>query len=342
MNKRASTVTALCLGCIAACASVVIPAAESHVFSPELTAAHALAPDYVARVLEAQRAASAEGDPAAYQDQLARIDLLTAAAVAEAERVRAVRQVDVLENRIAAALSERAQLEHARVELVSARARMAAGQVERAEATWVFSALLRTDAAAGKDRDRIWIFLLRRAQATAAVARALAADDAVLEAAALQLSAAENAKPAERITRARAASTAALAALGQARAKHERASAAERADLLERLRERGFSQAADDTQAAPEVTLSPIAGQASQLRRRVALLAELLPAFPHGPIELACAGSATEHGRLDNTCAYVEALAPADRARVHVTATTTVGATQPVRLALPAYALPLK
>jgi hypothetical protein len=94
------------------------------------------------------------------------------------------------------------------------------------------------------------------------------------------------------------------------------------------LRERGFTPhvAADGLQIE-----FAAAGRAhTDIQRQLAGLAELLPAFPHGAIRLACA-----HPTSPAQCAALAALAPPERARVQLQPATP--ALPGIRLALPAY-----
>jgi len=291
VRARAARALALyfcaCLG--ARCASG--PAASAPpplAASPELAAARALAPDYVARVREAQRALEREQRPQVRVELARLVALSTSAARAEAERIALLRSADALEQRIARAVSERAALERALDALTRERALTQAAQSQRAEAVWALGALSHGATGPG-DRDRIWEVCARRAQALLAAASALGLTGAPLDDAELQLTAARTAKLPLRVHKARQALASAYAALGAARvqgARAEGASEAERRDLLARVLELGLG--ARVTAEALQIE-ADLRGPA-QVAGRLALLAELLPAFPHGAVSVACGG----------------------------------------------------
>lgn len=318
-------------GC-AAGSSALQPSAAT--LSPELAYAARLAPDYAARVSVAHQHLAAERTPAGRADQRARIELLTWAAVAEAQRIALSRAVSAYEARIAAASAQRAELARAQREWIEQRERASAAQRAQTEAEWVFTVLQRAAAPTAVERERIVAFLLRRAEAALATARVLGADEPTIAAAELQLTAAKSRRPAERLEHAHAALSSAYGVLGQARARAPQPSAGESADLRERARECGFEL--QDGPDGPSVAVIPQLGQSALLRRRFGLLAQLLPAFPHGPIVLACEPDASAAG----DCAYAAALAPAERARVQRKNRPADWPRDAVRLALPAYASP--
>jgi hypothetical protein len=289
-----------------------------------LARAHEVAPDYVARVRAAQAAATAERMPAARDEQQKRVSFLTGAALAEAERLALVRQVDGCEQRIAVARAARAEEEQASRELSGEQRRAAAAQQERADAEWVFAALAQGLGDKPADRDRIAGFLLRRARALLAAARALGADAGELGRADQKLTAAVGGN----VARARAALAGAARALGSARSRMPEPSAAERADLSESLRERGFTPhvGADGLQ----IELAAAGRAHTDTPRQLAGLAELLPAFPHGAIGLTCA-----HPTSPAQCGALAGFAPPERARVQLQ--PAAPALPGIRLALPAY-----
>jgi len=341
------------LACVCACAGCA-SASESGAASPAvaraaakpadpLARAHTLAPDYVARVYAARRAAADE--PTAFGRQQAgkSVQLLELAALAEAERIKLTRQLTSYERRIERAELERAALERQSLELARERMRQLAAAQERSEAEWAFSLLQRVagQALSSVERDRAWVFLVRRSAALLAVARRLGADGGSLEAAELQLTAARAAKLPERIARARGALLRAGEALGSARARASEPSVAERADLVQRLAERGFVLRASEPEAIA-LDLPPASGGLRGLRERFLLLAELLPAFPHGPIVLGCASpgarSGGRGGPVGPACDYAQALMPGERARVQWQARPPELPSGALRVILPGYA----
>jgi len=192
----------------------------------------------------------------------------------------------------------------------------------------VFGALAQGSITKPQQRDRAWAFLVRRAQALCAAARALGGPSAELDQVDLQLTAARTAPLPARVQQARQALSAAQRALGRARALRE-PGAAVRRDLRDRLRERGFVLK-DDTQLVIDLGAGVSDGNAGrELLRRVSLLDDLLLAFPHGPIVLNCglrAGCAPSWFGADQR----ERVRPQEGVSEH--------AALGVRVVLPAYA----
>jgi hypothetical protein len=289
---------------------------------PELQQARELAPDYAVRVDSAQQSAKLEPTEAGRQQQLRRAQLLSLAARAEAERVAILRELPAYEARIEVAQVARAKAERERIALTRARVLEAAGAAEQREAAWAFGVL--AGAVSSADRDRLWEFLVRRTQALCAAARMLAAPANDLDEADLQLTAARTAKLPARVESARRALRVAQHALGRARAGHEPA-AAERRDLRERLHERGL--AASATHAGPAIALGKPAS--AQLMRNVAVLDDVLEAFPHGPIVVSCGQRAA--------CSATW-FSPGLRERVRIEEGPAQPGGEVVRVVLPAYA----
>jgi len=297
------------------------PAALPKAAIPELVQARALAPDYAARVDGALQAAKSETSDEGRAQQLRRAELLAIAARAEAERVAILRQLPAFESRIEQAVLARAQAERERIALERARVLEQAAEAERGEARFAFEKLA-AGAVSGQDRERVWEFLVRRAQALLAAARVLGAPARELDDTDLQLTAARTAKLSARVEQGRRAVLVAMHALGSARAGRELGSA-ERRDLRERLHERGLLVKDDEA----IIELGNVGS--AQLTRRVAALNELLVAFPHGPIQVRCAARAA--------CSPTW-FAAGLRERVRIEeAPSEVGA-EVVRVVLPAYA----
>jgi hypothetical protein len=305
------------LGCAASEPQTALPRAAV----PELASARELAPDYAARVDSAFQAAKAETSDQGRAQQLRRAQLLAIAARAEAERVAILRQLPAYESRIEQAVLARWQSERARIALERARVLEQAAEAQRGEARWAFEKLA-AGAVSAQDRERVWEFLVQRAQALCAAARVLGAPARELDAADLQLTAARTAKLSERIEQARRALYMAERDLGIARASHE-PSAAERRDLRDRLQERGLVLRDDRFMVELGSVGSP------QLSRRVAQLNELLVAFPHGPIQLKCA---------ERAACTANWFAPGLRERVRIEAGPGEPGAEVVRVVLPAYA----
>jgi len=254
---------------------------------PGLAAAHDLAPDFVARVREAQLAADRESSAEGRSEQLRRLQYLTTAARAEAERIALLRKAETYEQRIAEATGRRAALERESSAQAQARALEQAAAQERDDAHWALSALARAAPLSAAERDRLWEFCTRRAQALVAAAAALGAPAEPITRAELQLTAARTAKLPERVSKARQALSAAYSALGTARARRDAPSTAEHRDLLARVHELGLVAHADERGLTLDGELPRSAGS-RESGVRLALLAELLAAFPHGPVSLAC------------------------------------------------------
>lgn len=314
MRRWVLLVALVCAGCSASRpqAATLKPAEL-----PELSLARQLAPDYAARVDSAWQAAKLEPNETARAEHLHRAQLLAVAARAEAERVAILREVPAYEARIEQAKLARAGAERERIAVQRARVLEAASAAEQAEARWAYQ-LLAANSISTQDRDRVWEFLVRRAQALCAAARMLGAPPAELDEADLQLTAARTAKLSARIEQARHALRVAQRALGRVRATHA-PGAAERRDLRDRLSERGL--------AAPEIELG--AAGSPQLSRRVGLLNDFLEAFPHGPILVRC-------GRR-GTCS-ASWFVPGLRERVRIEEGPSESGAEVVRVVLPSYA----
>lgn len=252
---------------------------------PELALARELAPDYAARVDSAWHAAKHAPNEALRKEHMQRAQLLATAARAEAERVAMLREVPVYEARIEQARLQRARAERARIALERAQVIEQASEAEQREARSVYQ-LLSAGNVPAQQRDRVWEFLVRRAQALCAAARMMAAPTEALEAAELQLTAARTAKLPVRVEEARKALRAAQRALGRVRATRQAPGPAELRDLHQNLSERGFEARPTELPAAPAIALG--AAGTPQLSRRVSVLSDFMEAFPHGPILVRC------------------------------------------------------
>ncbi|MET0384878.1 MAG: hypothetical protein ABW321_02910 [Polyangiales bacterium] len=325
--SRAAIVVAMFL---AGCATTRPPlTAARRAPAPELVHAHELAPDYVARVHEAEAAADAATSAAERDDEGTRAQWLRDAAVAEAERIRLLREVSQYEQRIERATGQRAYFERERLVLTDQQLQAAEAQRGQAEAAWVFAALSRAGTTRPDERARIAGFLLQRARAVLAAARGLGATPALLAQASAQLTAADVAEPSRKVALSRSALQAAARALGSARGQRGVIEPAEREDLLLGLRERGFEPRAGATGC--EIALGGVDTRARDDEvRQLTLLAELLPAFPRGPIVITCGPGRTG-------CDALAWLAPPERVRVQVQPNTA----GELRVVLPAYAAPV-
>ena len=308
-------------------AALLSPPTAAGAADPEWQAVSQLAPDYAARVREAERLVPAETSPDARAEQQRRVAFLRTAARAEAARIALVRNADAQEQRLAKALDQRAQLERQQRALEQTRAIEIAARQERALAQWAFSALARGSAPSAQERDRIWDFCLHRAQALLAAANALGAVGEPVTQAELQLTAARTAKLPERVNKALHALHAACVVLGSVRVQREAPSPAERGDLLARLQELAFVPS-----IAPDGLVLDLPGgfgDPAEPAARLRLLATILPAFPHGPVVVACRGT--------RGCAWVEPLRDRLGERVQLDAGAHALAAGKARVMLPAY-----
>jgi hypothetical protein len=150
----------------------------------------------------------------------------------------------------------------------------------------------------------------------------------------------------ERVALARAALLAAERALGAARQQSAEASAEQTRDLLARARERGFSAESSARGVSIHVTPPFAEGSAEprpELRNRLQVLGEILPAFPHGPIRIACRAGSASGAELAlaraRAARMLEVFAhTTERARLVVDA--PAGETADLQLNLPAYLEP--
>ena len=308
------------------CAGTQPPATLQPAELPELSLARELAPDYTARVDSAWQAAKLETDEQRRAAHLHRAQLLATAARAEAERIAILREVPALEARIEQAKLQRARAERERIAVQRARVLEEASAVEQREARWVYQVLAAGSSVSARDRDRVWEFLVRRAQALCAAARMLGAPIEQLDEADLQLTAARTAKLPLRVEQARHALRVAQRALGSVRSRHA-PGAAERRDLRQKLSERGLETRAHSPDDAPEIELG--AAGSAQLSRRVGLLNDFLEAFPHGPILVRC-------GRRGACSASW--FVPGLRERVQIEEGPSEPGAEVVRVVLPGYA----
>jgi hypothetical protein len=237
---------------------------------------------------------------------------------------------------------------------------------ERAEAGQVFAALAANNRPTRTDSERIANFLARRAQARLSAAIALGATGPTRSDAEMRLTAALGSGSSERVALgsgsservalgsgsservalARAALLAAERALGAARQQTAEASAEQTRDLLARARERGFSAESSARGVSIHVTPPFAAGSAEprpELRNRLQMLSEILPAFPHGPIRIACRAGSASGAELalarSRAARMLEVFAhTTERARLVVDA--PAGETADLQLNLPAYLEP--
>lgn len=279
------------------------PAHPQASFAERLSQADALAPDFAARARLALRDAERESSAEARAGQLRRAELLTRAAQVEGERIALARELARDEQRVARAQSERAKRERARRAAHSDLQLRAAGDQQRSEAIWAFGVLARGEAGNPSSRERLAAFLHAHAQALLAAAAALAQGGPALpeaEAAALQLTAASHAAPAARVAAAEEALRNAARALGAARARLVGVREAQRQDLLEAARERGFNAQLTQAGALLELPGAFAAGNAQprpEVQRRLRLLRDRLLSFPRGSVAVACAPGGTAAAR---------------------------------------------
>jgi outer membrane protein OmpA-like peptidoglycan-associated protein len=183
----------------------------------------------------------------------------------------------------------------------SERQRLAAAVAERAEAERVFKALAQPNAAPNAADDAR--FLWRRAEARFAAAVALNADAAERIDRATQLSAALSASPSKRATSepAQQALRSAERALGAARKLSSPASPEQAGDLVQCASERGFDAVSEADGVVVSSRNAFVPGRVdtqAQMRRRLQLLRDLLVAYPHGVIRVACSANGSSASAL--------------------------------------------
>ncbi|MEZ4339394.1 MAG: hypothetical protein R3B82_22455 [Sandaracinaceae bacterium] len=270
----------------------------------ESASAREHAPDLVARVesaLDEADAAERAGQEAAAADHATQARLLLEAALAEAARLDDETERANIEAQIATLLTQARRDEEAREALDRALARDAAATAAREEALAAL-ALAESDEARPLRRRRLSLeeaadlrraaaALRARARLAIAGAEALGVDAAALAPAVEALGQSEGATgdPVAALAHADTAQREALRALGAARAASEGPGPAAAAELAEAARAEGF-----DVVSLPEGTAVEVgglfAGAAPTLARsasaRVARLAALVAAHPHGPIQV--------------------------------------------------------
>jgi hypothetical protein len=266
-----------------------------------------LAPDLAARAQRARAAAKQAATPEAQKDHTRRAQLLQLAALAEADRVAIEREIARLEERMALAVTAHAVAQRAQLTAASEHERQRAAAQERAEADRVFDALARPatlrGGAAGngaRDEARLW----RRAQARFAAALALDAQAAESVDRATQLAPPSGAlaKQASRsVGSAKQALALAERALGAARKASSPPGLAQARDLVQRAAELGFSAELLVDGVAIHAAHVFVPGRAAvqpEMQRRLQLLRELLPAYPHGSIRIACVAASSSSAEL--------------------------------------------
>jgi hypothetical protein len=246
------------------------------------------------------------------------------------------RTIAGLEQRMAAAVTGRAVAERARLAAESQAERLAAAERERGEAERGFAgiaagrAVQRVGSGAGLlNEGEIAGFLLRRAEGRLAAAIALGGggheyeheyvhahahdhdhehaqeqeqEQAVLGEARARLALALGAGPGKRLRLAEQALGLAERALGAARTYGSPPGPAQALDLLERARERGFNaevSAAGVLIRGANAFVATGVGPTPAMQRRLQLLRESLPAYPHGSIQIACSATGSSRTELE-------------------------------------------
>lgn len=324
------------------------------------------APDLVARVeaaLDEADAAERAGDPAAAADHATRARLFLEAALAEAARLEDETERANVEAQIATLLAQARRDEEAREAIDRRLARDAAASAAREEALAAL-ALAESDEARPARRRRLSLeeaadlrraaaALRARARLTAAAAVALGADEATLTAAneALAASEAATGDPTQAVSHADRAHREALRALGVARTAAEGPGPDGAATLAEAARAEGFEVVALSEGTGVEVAglfagASPAPSRGASAR--LARLAALVAAHPHGPIQVQA--QVTQQGHAADALAarraeavrraLVEAGADAERLGAQAIPTALRGdeAVERVRLLFVAYA----
>ena len=254
-------------------------------------------PDLAARAVRARADAAHASRAAVRAEHLRRAQRLEVAARAEADRIELERTAALLEQRLAAAIERRATRAAAERAKAATRARAAANAQQQRDAQAAFAALCAPAGprlrAAGSPHDSSALaqFVLRRATARLAAARILAPQLPELAAADDALRVAAAARGSDTLELAQQSLRLAERALGAARLTHAPASAAQARDLAQNARERGF-----DAQLLSSGVEVRAAGAwqgharvvSSQVERQLRLLRDVLPAYPHGAVRIAC------------------------------------------------------
>lgn len=272
-----------------ACGGTTVQVDPTTLFDGEgLEAARREAPDLVAqaeRAAEDAQRAERAGDTEAAQDHATRARLLYEAAVVEAERAQADRRrLEVThETEEATQAAVRADEQRAAIEVREQRANaaeVAREQMERAFAQAEQDEtrrLRRRSTEVDRARTEAAAALRERARLVLSAARALGAEDAAI--ATVEIRASGN--PIEQILAANRAHAQALEVLGEARRAHP-VDDASRDALLAAVRERSF-----ETRLEPRGVI--VEGVTAA---RTNVLAELVSAHPHGPVEVRGRGAA--------------------------------------------------
>ncbi len=285
----------LALVVVAACGGASVQTDPSTLFDPEgLEAARREAPDLVAqaeRAANEARAAEADGDTEAAQDHATRARLLYQAAVVESERAAIDRErleaSQTAEEATQAAV--RADEQRAAIEIQAQRAN--AAEVARAQMQRAFAQaeedegrrLRRRSAEVDRARTEAAAALRERTRLVLSAARALGANAEAIDAVNIPT----GGTPIEQIQRANTAHAQALEVLGAARTAHP-VDEASRESLLAAVRERSL-------QARLEPRGIVIDGVTTA---RGSVLAQLVAAHPHGPVEVRGRGAARLAGTL--------------------------------------------
>jgi hypothetical protein len=202
----------------------------------------------------------------------------------------------------------------------------------------VFATLAGRLPTAAQDVEPIAAFLLRRAQSLLAAATALNDRAGPEQTAARQrLELARGKRATDTIRLAQSALLSAEIALGAARKQAGEVNDPQRNDLEAALRERGFEPEpiAQGLQIPIGALFAPGATLVRpEMQRRLQLLLELLPAYPHGPICIASATQEAERTRATRIISLFEVVSGRERLVREPLESTEL------RLVLPAYARP--
>lgn len=274
---------------VVACGGTTVQVDPTTIFDGEgLEAARREAPDLVGqaeRAAEDAHRAQRDGDTDAAQDHATRARLLYEAAVVEAERAAADRRrLEVThETEEATQAAVRADEQRAAIEVREQRANaaeVAREQMERAFAQAEQDEARRLRSRSGEvDRARLEAAAALRNRARLVLSAAVALGARVEQVERVQY--VVTGTPAEQIRAADRTHREALEILGEARAAHAVDDAA-RASLMETLRERSF-----DARLEPRGVVVDGVTPA-----RASVLAQVVAAHPHGPVEVRGRGAA--------------------------------------------------
>ena len=300
MRRAFSLIVLLVAGCAGAPPSAVETTAERF-RAPEAETARERAPDIWAQADRARQEAEEaqrSGDSRAAADHATRARLLLAAAIAEADRLEVEERRLEMEEQARALEEQTSRDVTARLELQAEMGRRASARVAAQQAAMAFQRAAEDEGrryrATNDERARLHReaadILLRRATLVLSAAEAMGATPARAAQVTDVIEEAEQTdEPALRMQRAHDAVRGAFVALGEARASREGPAPDEIAALREAASQAGFTVEQDDRGVVVRAD-GIFAGRAARpspaARRRLAQLAAIVAAHPHGPVQV--------------------------------------------------------